>query len=371
MSDVNFIKELSMDRIIKITSLQAFSLIILVNIPSSIFFIPSQVVQTAKQDAWISVLMATFLAAFLIFYQLADLGKHFPEETIVQYSKKVMGKYLGVLFGIALVYYFFQNHCWAIREFSELTKFFLVETPLPIISCMFSVILVYAVYSGLEVIGRCAVFVFPLGIIALSAIGCFNYMNIDFANLLPVMENKFSTLLYATLTPLDWLSVGFAFGGITPYIKNKKDLKKIGLLAVGFGGLILTVFSIVNITVFNTYTLESSSFPLLALARMAQMPFLERIEILIIILWTSWIFIKGALFSYLAVMSISQFFQLEGFRFLIIPETILATAYSIYQYESFTEMSYLFSAAQFYYLTFSLGIPLILWLVFRIRLKLR
>ncbi|NPV27694.1 MAG: hypothetical protein HPY81_09730 [Firmicutes bacterium] len=40
-----------------------------------------------------------------------------------------MERYLGKLFGLLLIYMFFQLHCFSLREFSELSVVFLPQTP--------------------------------------------------------------------------------------------------------------------------------------------------------------------------------------------------------------------------------------------------
>lgn len=50
-----------------------------------------------------------------------------------------------------------------------------------------------------------------------------------------------------------------------------------------------------------------------------------------------------------------------------LPETILAAAYSIHRYKNFIELSYYFSEAHFLYLSFQIGLPLMIWVVFILR----
>ncbi|MDD4236937.1 MAG: endospore germination permease [Desulfotomaculaceae bacterium] len=346
----------------KISDGQAIVLIVLASISSALFFVPLGVVTIVDQDAWIAMILATFLAMLLVYYPLADLGRRYPGKTIIQYSENILGRFAGKLVGAIFVYYFFQNHCWALREFGEVTAVFLPKTPMLVIMLLLSLLTAYAVNSGLEVIGRCAELLFPIGVFALVFIVVGSAGLMDFTKIMPVMEGPVLPLLWATLIPLDWLSVGFVFSVITASV-NKRSIVKNGLTAVGMAGVILTVFSLVNIMVIGTPLLKKISFPLLELARYGKIPVFERMEVLIVVFWSSWIFVKGALFSYATVLSLSQFFNLAGYRFLILSETVLAIAYAVYQYNSFVEMSYLFNTATLYYISLSVGLPFTLWLV--------
>lgn len=353
-----------------ISSKQAIILIVLANIATAGLFVPTTPVTIANQDGWMPVILATFISALLVYYPIASMAKKYPGKTIIQYSPLIIGKVAGKLCGVLFMYYFFLTHCFALREFGELTMIFMTETPTQIPIIMISVITVYAVKSGIEVMGRCTEILFPLGLISFFIIGVISIRHFNFNNILPVMEAQILPLFRATLSPLDWLSVGFVFSMFTPFIRNSKTLIKIGVSAVLISGAILTIFSIINILVFGPDLLKILNYPLLILAMVSEVTPLERIEVFIILMLSTWVFIKAALFSFAAVLSLSQLFDFTDYKFLILPETLLSIAYSLLMYDSYVEMSYAFSTSQLYYLSFSLGLPLILWLISTIRPKI-
>jgi len=77
---------------------------------------------------------------------------------------------------------------------------------------------------------------------------------------------------------------------------------------------------------------------------------------------------RASIFSYSAVKGLIDLLNIQDYRFLVIPETILAVAYSIYMYDSLQEMNDLFNLS-IYYLLSTAGIPTFLWLVGVFRLK--
>ena len=349
-----------------ITHWQAILLVIFSSISTAVFFVPGGIVAIVNQDAWLAVLLGTLLSALLIYYPLAVLSMRYPGMTIIQYSEKIMGKFPGKFIGAILVYYFFQHHCWTLREFGDIVAVFLPETPMMVFLVAFSIVTTYAVYSGLEVIGRCAELILPAGIFSLVIIIISNIGKMDFSKILPIMEGGVPSLLWAASIPIQWLATGFVIYAFTPEI-NSRSIIKISLTAVGIAGLILTLFSFVNITVFGTSVLERLTFPLLELARYG--PYST--EVLVVVSWIALVFIRTALYSYATVLSISQLFRLTSHRFLTPTETILAIAYSVYQYDNYIEQSYLFNTATFYYLSLYIGLPLTLWIVSNVRSKLR
>lgn len=350
-----------------ISGRQAVYLVIFSIIPASVLFIPGDPSAIIGHDAWISIIPATFLAAVMIFYPLADMGKRFPGETIIQYSEKIAGKYAGRLFSVMIIYYYFQLHCWTLRSFGEFMSVFLPETPVMALYFTISLITVYAAKNGLEVIGRCSEFVFPFGFMFLAVISLLSLEDVNAKHLRPVLDSGMGPLLRATLAPLDWLATGVTFGAVTAFIADQSKIKRVGLIAAGVSGLVLIVFSLVSIAVFGPLV-EDLNFSYLALAGYVKVGgFLERIEVLFVVAWVAWIFMAIAFSSYVTSLSLAQFMRLKDYRFLILPETVLAVGYSIYEYKSLIEMSYLFSIAHLYYLIFSLGVPFLLWLIARAR----
>jgi spore germination protein KB len=350
-----------------ISQWQAVLLVLLACISTTILFVPGESVSIVKQDAWIAVILGSVFSALFLYYPLADLGSRFPEKTIIEYSENILGKYLGKVFGGLLIYWYFQVHCWTLREFGELSMIILPETPLVVFMIALSLVTVFAVYNGMEVIGRCGEFVFPLGLVSLILVGAAGVTRMNPANLFPVMESSLLPLIRASISPMDWLTTGVVFGVVSAFVRKGEGLKKVGFVAAVMAGGLVTAFSMVNILILGVPVISISNFPLLAVAKQATIPSFERLEILVIFLWITWIFIRTALFSFITVWSIAQWLGIKEFRSLYILETILAVAYSLFQYESLNELFYRFSVAHLFYLTFQLLLPLFLWIVCRLR----
>lgn len=348
-----------------ISSHQAFLLIFFANISTVVFFVPGETAILVGQDAWISVIIGTLLVALSVYYPLADLGTNYPDKTMVQYSQDILGKPLGKLIGFMFLYYFFSLHCWTIRTFGEMFVALMPETPKIVFIAVMALIIAYAVYNGLEVIGRCAEFVFPIGMLFLALIWILSLSEVELTRLMPIYEYNLGRYLFAAIGPFEWLSTGFVLGMFSSELSNKKNLKKVVLMSIAFSGLVLVTTSIVTIATFGSGILQNINFPLLSLARYSE----SRIEAVIMVYWITWVFIRGSIYCYAALTSLKQLFNLSDYKWFIIPETILAVAYSNYQYDSFVELGYLFSTAHFYYMSFSVMLPLSLWIIFKVRFR--
>ena len=359
-----------MQQKIKISNRQTILLIIFASIATTVNYIPRSLLIFLTQDAWISIILGAILVIMFSHYPIADLGMRFPNQNLVQISEKVLGKVLGKLLGLIIVYSLFIYHCWSLREFGEFMTVVIPGIPVWIFIIVLSFLTSYAVKSGLEVISRCGEWLFPIGLLSLMVIIVFNFPNVELTNLLPVMESKIPPMFGASLVNMEWLATSsLSFGIIMSYVNKPKDLKKIAIIGIGLGSFILISFSIINITIFGSSFINLLNYQLLSLAKYAKISTeFQRFESFLIIIWVSWMFMRAAFIAYSAVQSLVDLLHINDYRFIVFPETMLATAYSIYMYDSVQEMSYLFTL-YLYFLSFTAGIPILLWIIGVLRLK--
>ena len=322
------------------------------------------------QDAWIAIILGAILAILFSYYPIAGLGKRFLGQSLVQICEKILGKALGKLFGFIIVYYLFMLHCWTLRSFGDLMVTVRPEIPIYIYIAGLSLATAYAVKSGLEVFCRCGEWLFPLGLFSLFLIIAFNIPHIEFKNMLPLMESKLTAMFGASIRSMMWFTTGsLMFGILLPFMNKPKDLKKTAVKGIGVSCFILFSFSIINIAVFGAPFTKVNNFQLLNLAQYAKLSdLLQRFESLLIMVWITWIFMRTVIFSYSALQGLCHLLHIKDYRFLVFPETLLAIAYSIYIYESFQEMSHLYTL-DLYYLFYSAAIPCFLWFIAVIRIK--
>jgi len=332
-------------------------------ISTAIFFLPGDAVTIVSEDAWAAVIFATAGEIILGIYPLAALARQFPKETVIQYSRKVLGRFGGFIIGLLICCNFFQIHAWTLREFGEISTVFLPDTTVWIFIIVLSLLNIFVAYQGIEVIVRCAEFVFPIGLFFLLLIGVVNAGHLEVRNLQPVFPWNMLVMLKASISPLDWLSTAISFALLAAFVNEPSKIKQVGVLAIGFSGFVLLLFTLMLLMVFGADLLSRMTFSFLAYANYGY----QGSETLVVGVWFSWIFVRSAIYCFITVFAIAQLFNLGNYKFLIFPETILALVYSMHQYKSFSEMAYFFSRSHLLYLLFQLGLPLIIWSVFMIR----
>src|SRR5690242_10017867 len=98
-----------------ITSQQGISIIVLFEIGSAIVLSPGS---EAKQDVWITILLASLLS-FPVILMYSRLLSIFPGKDLFDILNEVLGKILGKIIALTYVWYVFHLGALIIRNFSE------------------------------------------------------------------------------------------------------------------------------------------------------------------------------------------------------------------------------------------------------------
>lgn len=143
----------------------------------------------AKQASWLAILlgMTVGLVLYFIYY---DLYRHYSHLPLTAYSQKIFGRPIGLFISLSYIPFFLYGASRNVRDGMELVSLSYGEPPLLIIGVMLMVVVLYAIYNGIEVISRVGeiyIFLF-LFITILAIIGLFGSGVVKGENLLPVLE---------------------------------------------------------------------------------------------------------------------------------------------------------------------------------------
>jgi spore germination protein KB len=317
----------------KISANQLFVLIVLFELGSALL-IPLAV--EAKQDAWVAILFGTGggCLLYLVYFQLY---RYYPKQLPTEYMEKIIGKIAGRVLAFIYILYFTYIAARVLRDFGMmLLTFAYQETPLLIVNTLLLLVIVYTVRKGIEVLARAGellfIFMYFLAITGFILIVVSGL--IDFSHLKPFFEEGLKRIIKVTFTQSLYVPFGemIVFSMIIPYLDDQKNIRKMGLFAIGLSGINLAIVSIVNISVLGVDLTLRSQFPLLTTIQMIRVAdFLERLDVFFMIALIIGGFFKISIFFYGAIMGISSLFKVEspsklafpvGFVILIISITI-------------------------------------------------
>ncbi|MDD3840268.1 MAG: endospore germination permease [Clostridia bacterium] len=354
----------------RISAGQARTFIILTIVGVGVLSLPRIASERAQSDAWLIVIIGGVIALSVSFL-IIKLGERFPGDTVVEYSQKIVGKFIGTVMSIYISIYFALFCSFIIRIFGEVLKMYLLPwTPIEVTMFALLIMSVYICRSGLEAIARLDKVIFPI-FIAISALFLFSIPDMDLSNLLPVFTTSPVQILRGSLDS------AFAFLGIEtlllifPFIDTKQSIEKTvfnSLLMVILFYLYIVVISIARLGVSGS---QSYIWPLMTVAKSIDIPgvFIERIEGVIMGLWVFIAFTSLITLHFTSSLTLSKIFKTteqKGFIVLLVPfiysiALLPDSIAEVYDYAGFF--------SKYLGVTASVFIPLFLFLVSLVRGK--
>jgi spore germination protein KB len=357
----------------KISPLQFGILIFLFSLGTPIIRMPGSLASVSKQDSWITLLLGMGISVGIVFIY-NRLAERFPNETVVEYSERILGKWLGKMVSISFIWYFLYLCAFGLRGVGDfLTTAILVQTPIDVIHIVFMVGIVYGAKLGLEVIGRTGEVLFPWVIGLSILVSIFLLSKVEFSNFSPILPVGWNQpakgLYYLAGTPITQLVV---FLMIFPFVNRHKQAKKWFYAGILFNLLYLLLLVVVSVSVLGADQSARSLYATYDAVKQVMLgDFVERIEAFIAGVWFITIFIKLILLLYVANLAIAQVFKFKSYRPFVLPSAMMVLALALILGPN---IAYLRSAVNEMWPAYSiiqgLLIPVVLLLVAMVR-KLR
>lgn len=264
-------------------------------------------------DVWISVLIGGLIAigAGIV---MATLNKSYPEQTVFQYNRRIVGRWLGGLISLLFISYFCMTAAYQVRILTEVTGFLLLEGTPPWASVMvFMWIGLYLITGGINPIARLFELILPVTIIIYLFVTLMGLKIFDLNNLRPVMGQGIIPVLAGIK------STALAFTGfeiiliLTAFMKqpNKSVKAVVYGTAIPMGIYLITV--IMAIGVLSVDGVVTSTWPTLDLVRSFELTGLivERFESLLLVIWIMQIYSTFTIAYYAASLGLSQVFNVN------------------------------------------------------------
>jgi spore germination protein KB len=306
---------------IKVNGFQLFSVIFLFELGSAILL---GVARESKQDAWITVLLGIIFGCvlYLVFTKLYSM---YPSRPLTGFLQIILGRYIGWFMGLLYVIYFIYIASRVLRDFEALLVISAYrQSSLLTIGIIMVLCVMYAAHKGLEVFFRISelclfviLFMFSLLIVFEFASGIF-----EFNHLRPVLEHGWRPILKNLFPTVMTFPFGemVAFTMLLPHINKRETAKKIGIMTIVVSGLVLTLFTIMNIAIVGPNIANRSSFPILtAVSYINIADFVQRLDILVIISMVILGFVKLTVFFFCALIGTADLFHFKQPNTLIYP----------------------------------------------------
>ncbi|MGE7673086.1 endospore germination permease [Lysinibacillus sp. NPDC094403] len=354
-----------------ISSRQFMIITLLFSIGTTILIIPASLTSEAKQDAWISAIIGVVLS-FPVIKLFIAFGNRTPTLTFVAANEKILGRFFGKFTAIGFIIICLLSAgelLYIIGIFMKTSV--MPETPTMAFAFLFSIIIIYAAYLGIEVFARSAEILCPIFIlIFILFVACIS-PSIHIENLQPIMETSKKSLFFGMIRFISLFSFPLAvLLTIFPSAVNvQKSAQKGFYIGTIFGGIVLITIITLCILVLGPANTASRTFPSYSLAqRISIGNFLQRIEVIMAAMWIISIYIRTFMYFYAAVIGIRELFKIKNHRPLIFPLGMIILGLSQIVHPNIIHSDiYNRETWPMYSFVFMILLPLVLLLVAKIR----
>lgn len=312
------------------------------------------------------MLVAGVMAVALAFFY-ARLSTHHPYQTLVQFSRALLGKWLGGAIVLPYFIVWYTLPAALLRSFGDFVHLvFLDRTPVWIIMILLVGLSTYLTYTGgITGIGRFAEIAGPFLFLSLIVSFILNAVNVRWAHLLPVYsESGWVTILKGALMPASYLAESFTLLVIVAFMNNPRKAPSRSVLGTGMVALIVFIATFMVILVFGPNVSAKLRFPYFMMVRAINiMEFIQNIDVFVIFIWIFGVFTKLALYLFIGSYETAIWLNIKDWR-----KTIWAGAAVIFILAVLFPNQTIVGAYPIFWMSViipvcGIGIPLILWSV--------
>lgn len=309
-------------------------LVTLFTVGSSILITPAGLAAEAKQDAWISAILAVCLGLLTVYLYHA-LVRQFPNQTLVEMCEGIFGIWIGKIVSLLYFSFFLLLAALVLRNIGDfMTTQVLPDTPLPFIIIIFLAAVIMANWLGLETIARAGEIFFPWVMLFFFAMVIFLLPQIRLIQLKPYLGEGIMPVIRASLTligtPFMELIVLLM---VIPFVNCDKKAIKAFLVGTAIAGFILIIITLISILVLGPAITARQMYPSYNLAKKISIGgFLERLEVIMAGIWFITIFFKLTICFYASALSFAQIMKMKVIRPLLLPLGMILIVLSIVSY---------------------------------------
>jgi spore germination protein (amino acid permease) len=262
----------------------------------------------AKQDAWISVIIAGLFTHVVVMIMIKTLQLYRPTD-IYGIHNEVYGKWIGKIVNSLYIVYCLWMFVIVLINYIEVMQTWVFPiVPTWIFSISILLLVIYGVSGGLRVIVGASFFSIILSVWMLGFIG-FPIRFADYHHLLPVMESSITSILKGT-HKMTLTVIGFEILYVVyPFLKEREKVSKFAHLGIAGTNLLYLIVILITITYFSPGQLENTIWPTLSLFKIVKLPFIERTEYVAVSFWLLIILPNLMLYFWAAIRGVRRTFE--------------------------------------------------------------
>ncbi|KKK39297.1 hypothetical protein WQ57_03435 [Mesobacillus campisalis] len=287
---------------------------------------PSILYSTARNSAWISLLLMTLLSIIPILLLLKVMSAH-KGKNLHEVNLHLFGKVLGNLFSLVLLAIGFSFVVVDSERYVDIigTMYF-SRTPLIAIYVVLFIVCAYGAKRGIEHIGSTAwLAYFYIKVTLLVALGITFIQGIP-ELIFPLWGPGIGEIVKTAGSNLSIFADIFFLALIAPLVGTFKEYKRGTLIGFGIGAVEITVSLVLFVMLFDFTSIEVLKYPFHETIRYISIGFLTNVESIFLPFWLVAAFIRFSVYLYLVVVLFGGIFKIKDFEYLVPLMAVLIVA---------------------------------------------
>ncbi|MGG4491446.1 GerAB/ArcD/ProY family transporter [Metabacillus idriensis] len=308
-----------------ITHKQMFFLVLQTQIGIGVLSLPYNIYLVSGTDGWISVIIAgVFAQLFTILFWV--LVKKYPDKSLFDINKLLLGKILGNLINLGYVlFYIFVSSLIAVLYVNVLKRWIYHETPAWVLILLLAAVAVYFAKENIRKMARFFVIVSFL-LIFLFLLTLNAYQTADIRYIFPIGDNGMLKILLgskeAIMSFLGFEIMLFLY----PYINSQPNQV---LKSVTVSNIIVTIFysyiAFTSYVFFSPKEMKIVPEPTLYLLKAITYSVIERVDLVFLAIWVVSVITSGLMYIYIASTGMQNVFNKKNHRSFV-PLIVLAVS---------------------------------------------
>lgn len=301
----------------KISAPQMFWLMYIGLSSISIWMVISRTIGMAKQDAWVSIIIALVIGMLCSFTMLR-LSLLFPNQTIIEYSRTLMGRTLGSVVSILYLLAWCITNAMILRATLDLIHRVLFnKTPVYVLVILIMTLSVYlTLRGGIEGIARFGELVGPIILIAFLTTFVLNLPSAKWDALVPVLtDNGTQQILKASLPFTSDFGVSSGLMALVPFMVVPKKAARASMIGLFCACITIFLATIMVIVTFGPNLAGILLDPYFSMVRFISLyTFIRNIDSVIVFIVIFGAFTLVSLYFFLTCYGVGQLFGTQSWR---------------------------------------------------------
>ena len=347
----------------RISSVNLFYVLAQTMIGVGLLALPHHTHHTAGSDGWISILF-TGIFIQLITLIIWFLCRKFPNLTLFDFSKVILGKMLGTVLNFLYVMYLLTIICYIFIIYTDtLKRWILPETPGWVLLLIFFILLIYGSICTIKNVISLFSFLFLLiPLLFLITFVVYDDPSMDIRYLFPIGHNGGWNILKGTE---DAFVSFIGYETLLIYFAFMKRSKSISVLKGAFFTIFFVTIFFMYIVIISTMMLSPEEMkitrePVLYILSAVEIRVLSRLDLIFLSFWGLVVFTTIISYSFSASIGISKLIRIKH-KFAVMLSGTFALIVSIIFY--YMEITLLEEWLKYFSLIFGVIIPIVLLLI--------